>query len=46
MRSDEMMKPRINTMGELSVAIGVSWPTLRAFFQDPSRVKAATVKTH
>jgi DNA-binding LacI/PurR family transcriptional regulator len=39
-----MMKPRINTMGELSVAIGVSRPTLSRFFQDPSRVKAATVK--
>jgi DNA-binding LacI/PurR family transcriptional regulator len=39
-----MIKPRINTMGELSVAIGVSRPTLSRFFQDPSRVKAATVK--
>lgn len=39
-----MMKPRINTMGELSVAIGVSRPTLSRFFQDPSRVKAETVK--
>lgn len=38
-----MPKPRINTMEELSVAIGVSRPTLSRFFQDPSRVKASTV---
>lgn len=38
-----MTKPRINTMEELSVAIGVSRPTLSRFFQDPSRIKATTV---
>lgn len=38
-----MTKPRINTMEELSVAIGVSRPTLSRFFQDPGRVKKATV---
>lgn len=38
-----MSKPRINTMEELSVAIGVSRPTLSRFFQDPSLVKANTV---
>ncbi|SFI64801.1 LacI family DNA-binding transcriptional regulator [Jannaschia pohangensis] len=37
-----MSKPRINTMEELSVAIGVSRPTLSRFFQDPSRVKKNT----
>jgi len=36
-------KPRINTMEELSVAIGVSRPTLSRFFQDPSLIKANTV---
>lgn len=38
-----MPKPRINTMEELSVAIGVSRPTLSRFFQDPSLIKANTV---
>ncbi|MEP4803739.1 MAG: LacI family DNA-binding transcriptional regulator, partial [Hyphomicrobiales bacterium] len=38
-----MSKPRINTMEELSVAIGVSRPTLSRFFQDPSLVKANTI---
>ena len=38
-----MSKPRINTMEELSVAIGVSRPTLSRFFQDPSRIKPTTV---
>lgn len=38
-----MPKPRINTMEELSVAIGVSRPTLSRFFQDPGLVKANTV---
>lgn len=38
-----MSKPRINTMEELSVAIGVSRPTLSRFFQDPALVKANTV---
>ena len=37
------MKPRINTMEELSVAIGVSRPTLSRFFQDPTLVKEKTV---
>ncbi|WP_299281626.1 LacI family DNA-binding transcriptional regulator [uncultured Tateyamaria sp.] len=39
-----MPKPRINTMEELSVAIGVSRPTLSRFFQDPTSVKANTVE--
>lgn len=39
-----MIKPRINTMEELSVAIGVSRPTLSRYFQDPTRVKEKTVK--
>lgn len=38
-----MSKPRINTMEELSVAIGVSRPTLSRFFQDPSLIKENTV---
>lgn len=38
-----MSKLRINTMEELSVAIGVSRPTLSRFFQDPSLVKANTI---
>lgn len=38
-----MNKPRIKTMEELSVAIGVSRPTLSRFFQDPTSVKANTV---
>lgn len=38
-----MSKQRINTMEELSVAIGVSRPTLSRFFQDPSLVKANTI---
>ncbi|MBU2993871.1 LacI family DNA-binding transcriptional regulator [Octadecabacter sp. 1_MG-2023] len=38
-----MGKPRINTMEELSAAIGVSRPTLSRFFQDPSLVKPNTV---
>lgn len=38
-----MTKPRINTMEELSVAIGVSRPTLSRFFQDRTLVKQKTV---
>lgn len=38
-----MTKPRINTMEELSVAIGVSRPTLSRYFQDPTLVKEKTV---
>lgn len=38
-----MSKPLIKTMEELSVAIGVSRPTLSRFFQDPKSVKASTV---
>ncbi|MEH6645113.1 LacI family DNA-binding transcriptional regulator [Sulfitobacter sp.] len=38
-----MTKPRIKTMEELSVAIGVSRPTLSRFFQDPSLVKKKTI---
>lgn len=39
-----MTKPRINTMEELSVAIGVSRPTLSRFFQDHGLVKKATAE--
>lgn len=39
-----MSKQRINTMEELSVAIGVSRPTLSRYFQDPSLVKEKTVQ--
>ncbi|MCB1405326.1 MAG: LacI family DNA-binding transcriptional regulator, partial [Rhodobacteraceae bacterium] len=39
-----MSKPRINTMEELAVAIGVSRPTLSRFFQDPGLVKPNTVE--
>lgn len=35
-------KPRVATMEELSVAIGVSRPTLSRYFQDPSRLKPST----
>lgn len=38
-----MNKPRVNTMEELSVAIGVSRPTLSRYFQDPTRIKDSTV---
>jgi len=38
-----MSKPRINTMLELSDAIGVSRPTLSRYFQDPGRIKPNTV---
>lgn len=39
-----MKKAKINTMKELSVAIGVSRPTLSRFFQDPDTVSAASRK--
>ncbi|SFG11712.1 transcriptional regulator, LacI family [Palleronia marisminoris] len=35
-------KRRIDTMEELSVAIGVSRPTLSRYFQDPSSVRSST----
>ncbi len=35
-------KPRIATMEELSVAIGVSRPTLSRYFQDPTSVRDTT----
>ena len=35
-------KPRMATMEALSVAIGVSRPTLSRYFQDPSRLKPST----
>ncbi|MEY8119456.1 MULTISPECIES: LacI family DNA-binding transcriptional regulator [unclassified Falsihalocynthiibacter] len=38
-----MNKPRVNTMEELSIAIGVSRPTLSRYFQNPTLIKAATV---
>ena len=37
-----MTKVTINTMEELSRAIGVSRPTLSRYFQDPSSVKGST----
>lgn len=37
-----MSKPKINTMEELSEAIGVSRPTLSRYFQDPNSVKGST----
>lgn len=42
-KENDVPKPRINTMEELSVAIGVSRPTLSRFFQNPELVKANTV---
>jgi len=39
-----MLKPKINTMKELSGAIGISRPTLSRYFQDPSSVLPATAK--
>ena len=39
-----MPKPKVNTMEELSVAIGVSRPTLSRYFQDPTSVRASTGK--
>jgi len=35
-------KPKINTMKELSAAIGISRPTLSLYFQDPESVRPAT----
>lgn len=37
-----LRKPKINTMKELSDAIGVSRPTLSRYFQDPASVRPAT----
>ncbi len=39
-----MAKPKINTMKELSEAIGVSRPTLSRYFRDPSAVRPSTSK--
>lgn len=39
-----MVKPKINTMKELSGAIGISRPTLSRYFQDPSSVLPGTAK--
>ena len=39
-----MQKPKINTMKELSAAIGISRPTLSRYFQDPTSVRPATSK--
>lgn len=39
-----MQKPKINTMKELSEAIGISRPTLSRYFQDPETVRPATRK--
>lgn len=37
-----MKKPKINTMEELSTAIGVSRPTLSRYFQSPGSVRGST----
>jgi DNA-binding LacI/PurR family transcriptional regulator len=37
-----MTKPKINTMEELSAAIGVSRPTLSRYFQSPDSVRRST----
>lgn len=37
-----MAKPKINTMEELSAAIGVSRPTLSRYFQSPDSVRGST----
>ncbi len=37
-----MKKPKINTMKELSAAIGVSRPTLSRYFQDPDSVSPSS----
>lgn len=37
-----MEKPKINTMEELSAAIGVSRPTLSRYFQSPDSVRGST----
>ncbi len=39
-----MSKPKINTMKELSKAIGISRPTLARFFEDESSVLPSTSK--
>lgn len=39
-----MKKPKINTMKELSTAIGISRPTLSRYFQDPELVRPATAR--
>ncbi len=39
-----MSKPEIHTMEELSVAIGVSRPTLSRYFQDPTKVSRSSVE--
>ncbi len=39
-----MAKRKINTMAELSDAIGVSRPTLSRYFQDPSLVRGSTLE--
>ena len=39
-----MKKPKINTMEELSEAIGVSRPTLSRYFQDPTSVRGTTAE--
>lgn len=37
-----MKKPKINTMEELSAALGISRPTLSRFFHDPASVRGST----
>lgn len=39
-----MTKPKINTMEELSTAIGVSRPTLSRYFQSPESVRGSTAE--
>lgn len=39
-----MARPKINSMEELSAAIGVSRPTLSRYFQNPASVRATTAQ--
>ena len=39
-----MKKPKVNTMNELSAAIGVSRPTLSRYFQNPDSVSRSSAK--
>ena len=39
-----MIKPRIHTMKQLSVAIDISRPTLARYFEDPTSVRPSTAK--
>lgn len=43
-RGAALSKPKINTMADLSAAIGVSRPTLSRYFQDPASVRETTAR--